>query len=113
MLHCRDKKASVGLVGFGILALLHHQRPNPSEMICCQGDLRADTDAACSNFAEQWVVLNQREESLTSIEEPPTKIVKRHGVPKNAFTDLAEVLVDCDLKLIANGLGGFNLNTKN
>jgi hypothetical protein len=46
-------------------------------MICRQGDLGPDTDAPAAKFAEQRVVLNQREEGLTSIEEPTPEIIER------------------------------------
>ena len=58
------------------------------------------------------MVLNQCEERLTPIKESTAKILERRGIAKNALTNFTEVLVNCYLKLVTNGLGSFNVDAK-
>ena len=83
-----------------------------SKVLSGQSNLLSNADAPSAKFPKHRVILNQRKERLASIEKPATKVVERCGITKDLFSYPAEVCVDGSLKLIADGFGGFSVDTK-
>jgi len=67
---------------------------------------------SATNSTKEWMILNQRKEWLSAVEEPPPKVFEGRGIPKDAAPNCVQVLFNRSLDLIANRVGGLGVDAK-